>query len=90
MEFYIVLGIIVFVVIIAPKIIRRICLEYSNAEKRREIVSKPFVCPNCGHRFYTKQKNILFQPMSENKAILKCPNCGKRDVCGRPYDIDEL
>ena len=26
--------------------------------------------------------------VKEVKAVLKCPNCGKRDICGRPYDFE--
>ena len=83
---YIVLSIIV-VILFAPKVIWRIYIKYKQDKSMQEIVSKPFVCPNCGHRFYTQQRVI--HPVGENKAILKCPSCGKRNVCGRPYDFDE-
>ena len=81
--FLIILGII----IVVPSIAWRVYTRYRYSQYVNDIVSKPFVCPNCGHRFYTKQKMI--HPIGENKALLKCPNCGKRDICGRPYDFDE-
>lgn len=82
---YIFLAFVV-IIVAGPTIILRIWSRYSHWEKIKEMVSKPFVCSNCGHRFYTKQRIIRI--VGENKAILKCPNCKKRDVCGRPYDFD--
>jgi len=86
MEIYIVLF-IVALIIFSPKIIWRLYQRYRYSESIKDLVSKPFVCPNCGHRFYTEQRFI--QPLSKSKAILKCPNCGKRGACGRPYDFNE-
>ena len=83
---YIVLVIVVLI-IFGPRIAWRLYQRYRYSESIKNFVSKPFVCPNCGHRFYTKQK--IIHPLGENKALLKCPKCGKRDVCGRPYDFDE-
>ena len=77
---------IIALVIIGPKLAWSLYRRYRYSEFIRDVTSKPFVCPNCGHRFYTQQKMI--HPIGENKALLKCPNCGKRDVCGRPYDFD--
>ena len=85
MEKYILLG-IVAIVIFGPTIVWRIYSIRRSAQATGEKVSKPFVCPNCGNRFYTQQK-IIFHT-GENKAFLKCPKCGKRDSCGRPYDLD--
>ena len=85
MGIYILLGIAV-IVIFLPKILWRIYVSYRHSQSVKEIVSKPFVCPNCGHRFYTQEK--ILRSIGENKAILKCPKCGKRDLCGRPYDFD--
>ena len=86
MENYIVMAIIL-IVGFGPSIAWNIYKRYRYSERVKDFVSKPFVCPNCGHRFYTKQK--IIHPIGENKALLKCPNCRKRDVCGRPYDFDE-
>lgn len=86
MEEYIFLG-IVAIIVLGPTVAWRTYRIYRGVRSTQEIVSKPFVCPNCGHRFYTKQK--LIHPITENKAFLKCPSCGKRDICGRPYDFDE-
>ena len=84
-EEYIILGVIVAIIFV-PMIAWRIYRIYSRSKANEEILSKPFVCPNCGHRFYTQQKVVRI--IGENKAYLKCPSCGKSDVCGRPYDID--
>lgn len=86
MEKYIFLAIVLFI-LFSPKIIWRLYQRYRYSERIKNFVSKPFVCPNCGHRFYTKQRIIY--PLGENKALLKCPNCGKRSICGRPYDFEE-
>lgn len=84
MEKYI-LPAIVALIIVGPGIAWGLYQRYRYSEFIKDFVSKPFVCPNCGHRFYTNQK--IIHPLGENKALLKCPNCGKRDVCGRPYDL---
>lgn len=86
MEKYIILGILAAIVLV-PKILWRTYRTYRNSQSIKEFVSKPFVCPNCGHRFYTEQR--IIHPLSENKAFLKCPACGKQDICGRPYDLDD-
>ena len=78
---------ILAVIVLGPTLGWRIYKMHRYSRLCKEFVSKPFVCPNCGHRFYTTQKFI--QPISEHKAILKCPKCGKRDVCGRPYDFED-
>ena len=80
--FLIILGIIIVVSSIAWRVYTR----YRYSQYVNGIVSKPFVCPNCGHRFYTKQRIIY--PIGENKVLLKCPNCGKLDICRIPYDFD--
>ncbi len=56
-----------------------------------DIISKPFVCPNCGCRFYAKWWQIALRPNLDlsryhNAAILKCPQCNTKDRCQRPYD----
>ena len=78
---------ILAILVLGPPIAWRVYRWHSYAQTTKEFVNKPFVCPNCGHRFYTKQR--IIQPISENKAYLKCPNCGTRDFCGRPYDFEK-
>lgn len=85
MEKYIVLG-IGAIIILGPMVAWRVYKIYRYSENTKEFVSKPFVCPNCGHRFYSQKK--IIHPVGDNKAFLKCPTCGKRDLCGRPYDLD--
>ena len=84
-EEYIILAIVGSIVFI-PAVAWRLYKRYRYSENVKNIVSKPFVCPDCGHRFYTQQKVIRI--VGENKAYLKCPSCGKSNLCGRPYDFD--
>ena len=80
---YFVLGLIA-VILILPSTIWRVYQWHCSKEAVKKMISKPFVCPNCGHRFYTKQKMIF--SLSENKAYLKCPACNKRvTVLGHPW-----
>ena len=78
-------GVIIFVLIL-PSVAWRIYIRWRFSQDVKDALSKPFVCPMCGFRFYRKGK-IIFSP-HKDKALLKCPSCGKRSVCGRPYDID--
>ena len=83
---YIFLGIIV-IIIIGPSVILHIGRRYNYWRSVKESMSKPFVCSNCGERFYAKQKTLpLF--VGDEKAYLKCPKCKKRSICKRPYDMD--
>ena len=53
------------------------------------LADKPFVCPNCGHRFYVKWYQLIFRQFSVytyNKANFKCPCCKMHDMCSRPHD----
>ncbi|MBR6679824.1 MAG: hypothetical protein IKL59_01045 [Clostridia bacterium] len=77
---------LIIVILLLPSTAYKVYQWRSSAESVKKLISKPFVCPNCGYRFYTKQKVIF--PIGENKAYLKCPECNKRDVCRRPYDMD--
>ncbi len=83
---YILLA-IALIVAFGPAFALRVHRAYSRSITLKEWASKPFVCPNCGHKFYTKQR--IVHPLGENKGYLKCPNCGKRDICGRPYDFED-
>ena len=81
-----IVAVFVLILLLLPEIIWRVYKAHRYSEYVKEFVSKPFVCPNCGHRFYVTKR--VFYPLDENKAILKCPKCGKRDICTRPYDLD--
>lgn len=55
--------------------------------------SKPFVCPECGHKFYVTPRAMLYRRnyrtiLLQNNAYLKCPNCNKSSRCQRPYDVE--
>lgn len=50
----------------------------------QEIADKPFICPNCGHKFYVNWYQMFFKRMSVytyKNANLKCPACGVTDMC---------
>ncbi len=81
----IVIGVILLIALL-PTIIWRIIVRVNFAKRVNDVLSKPFVCPVCGFRFYNKKVRVL--STGADKALLKCPSCGKRHICGRPYDID--
>lgn len=83
---YIILAIVALIVL-SPIIAWRAHKMHRFLKSVETFVSNPFVCPNCGHRFHTKKKIVV--AVSEDKAYLKCPACKKRDLCDRPYDLDE-
>lgn len=52
-----------------------------------KLAEEPFVCPNCGHRFYVKWYKLIFEEQfvhTRNKAPLRCPKCKIKDMCSRP------
>ncbi len=83
---YVVIGLI-FVVILLPGIIKQIGIRARIWQTLSDAASKPFVCPNCGSRFYAPKGKLVF--MGEDKALLKCPQCKKTSLCSRPYDLEE-
>ena len=85
MEKYII-GAAIIIVVALPSVLRILYRAHRRAESAQEVLSKPFVCPNCGHRFYFDGKRVRI--VGEDKAALTCPKCGKRDVCTRPYDYN--
>ena len=85
MEKYIV-GAAIAVVVVLPNVLRFLYRARRRAERAKEVLSKPFVCPNCGHRFYFEGKGARI--IDKDNAVLTCPKCGKRDLCTRPYDYD--
>lgn len=59
-------------------------LVWDIAKARRE-AETPFVCPNCGEVFYAKWYQLLWGRAwtltMHGNAKLKCPRCGKTDLC---------
>ena len=57
----------------------------ATEEAFRELTEKPFVCPNCGYRFYVRWYQLYpFKAGSVRafgRANLKCPNCKIKDTC---------
>lgn len=83
---YIVIA-LVALILLCPILVWRAHKMHRFSKSVKDFFSKPFVCPNCGHRFHTKKKIAI--AVGEDKAYLKCPACKKRDFCKRPYDLDE-
>ena len=54
-------------------------------KKQIECAKKPFICPHCGERFYTKWYHLYvyryFTVVLTEKAKLKCPKCNQKDFC---------
>lgn len=82
-----VIGIIilVLVIVILPGIflfIKQLPVIYEI----KELLDEPFVCPNCGHRFYLKMHQVWYKIPSfyiANGLKAKCPCCKQIDVCSR-------
>lgn len=46
-----------------------------------------FACPNCGKHFHVKWYKLIRsrgQIALLDQAILRCPGCGKKDICCMP------
>ena len=84
---YLILGLVV-VVLLLPLVGWRTYLLYQRRKRRKEFFSEPFACPNCGEHFYASRYGFA-KGLGESRAYLKCPHCGKRDICARPYDFEE-
>lgn len=53
-------------------------------EELENITDKPFICPNCGCKFYVKWYRMYFKRYSVygfKSAKLKCHSCGEVDMC---------
>ena len=74
-------------ILLCPILAWRIHKMHRFSKSVKDFSSKPFVCPNCGHRFHPKKRIVI--AVGEDKAYIKCPACKKRDFCQRPYDFDE-
>ena len=58
-------------------------ISYQKAVGTR-ITEKPFICPNCGNKFYAPWWKMWYKKNSVylfQSAKLKCPHCGATDVC---------
>lgn len=77
--------IIIVIVLLFIFFLDRILPEIIRSKSLSEDI---FVCPNCGHQFYVKWYKLYYASFSiyaYNKALLKCPKCGIKDMCGRPH-----
>ena len=84
---YLILGLIAAVLLL-PLVGWRTYLLCQRRKRKKEFFSKPFACPNCGEHFYASRRGFA-KGLGESRAYLKCPYCGKRDICARPYDYED-
>ncbi|MBQ5613345.1 MAG: hypothetical protein IIU88_06510 [Clostridia bacterium] len=84
---YLILGLIAAVLLL-PLVGWRTYLLCQRRKRKKEFFSKPFACPNCGEHFYASRRGLA-KGLGESRAYLKCPYCGKRDICARPYDYED-
>ena len=72
-------------IIFIPRMIIELIFCSWTIDECKEIVSQPFVCPNCGKSFYAKWYHLWFlrgfTVSLKNKANLRCPHCKKWDMC---------
>ena len=52
----------------------------------RSIASEKYACPLCGKTFYPKVWAVIFSFHMGNQRALRCPHCGKKDMCSPSYD----
>ena len=52
----------------------------------RYIMSKKYACPSCGKTFYPKFWESVFSFHMGDLRALRCPHCGKKDLCGPSSD----
>ena len=74
-------------IIILP-IILFIIKQYPIISEMQDLLDTPFVCPNCGHRFTLKMRQVWFKLPAyyiTNGFKVKCPNCKKIDICSHPH-----
>ncbi len=63
--------------------------RYPMIAEMQDVLEKPFVCPNCGHKFKIKMRQVWyrFPAFYLVKGFkVKCPNCKKKDVCSTTYE----
>ena len=86
----------VFIWLKMPSILLHIRSRSRLVEEMNEVSKHPFICPNCGERFYVKWSHLhvvngpkLTQLAVHGKLRMKCPHCNQIDWC-RWMGKDEL
>lgn len=83
----ILLVIIFLPLIVLGKVLWELVWWLIAINRLKEFAEKPFVCPNCGERFYIKWTKLFWYRDNSldliGKAKLKCPKCGEWDMCKR-------
>ena len=52
------------------------------------LIAIVIVTPEVLWRIHLRRSRIRYRKEFLAKPFV-CPNCGKRNICGRPYDLDE-
>lgn len=83
----VIIAIILLVLIALAKVLWELIWIFFGIARLKEFTEKPFVCPNCGERFYVKWPKLfwyrIYSLELSGKAKLKCPKCGEKDMCRR-------
>ncbi len=82
------INVLLFIVRIPGLILSAILLVLDYLRLKR-YAEHPFICPNCGQQFSVKWYKLFFfrsyTIIMSKKAKLKCPFCGKVDMCKHLY-----
>ena len=52
------------------------------------IVSKEYICSECGEKFYPKFLQAMFSVHLNEAYVFKCPHCGKKGFCSSVRNKD--
>ncbi len=83
--FITVVLVLVVCILLLPKLLGALIKEKIRKKSRENAAKDPFACPKCGHVFYAEPRQLRGYLRHFGKANLKCPKCGVRSVCSRPY-----
>ena len=80
------LGVVIFIII---PVTRFFIVNYFIISELDDLLDVPFVCPNCGHNFFIKKRQVWYKVHSFyvlNGFNVKCPNCKKTDICSHSHE----
>ncbi len=80
-----VIILILVVIVILPKLMFRLIMKLRYVKRLKEYSHKPFICHNCGEKFYVKWYKLWVWGETSiivtGNATLKCEHCGTKDRC---------
>jgi len=85
------MGIIIFafvgLVVVLPVVVFFV-RRYPMICEMQDVLDLPFACPNCGHQFKIKMRQVWYRLPSFYIAKgfkAKCPKCKKIDICSHSH-----